>query len=174
MLFYVWRNVVQVVTSYPIGVLADRYGALGVLILGYVLGALTSVITALAFAASASNLMLLTVIFFVAGLYVAVQEALESTVIAGMVRSETLATSYGALGMVNGGAIYLRRGRWFAVDGNFPCSQFRGSRVPDGSGDDRAYTGSLIGQGNFDSATGIGSMVLSGPAQWHFRDLAHI
>jgi hypothetical protein len=42
------------------------------------------------------------VIFFVAGLYVAVQEALESTVTADLVSAEALATSYGALGTING------------------------------------------------------------------------
>jgi hypothetical protein len=40
--------------------------------------------------------------FFAAGLYMAVQEALESTVTADMVNREMLAMSYGALGTVNG------------------------------------------------------------------------
>ena len=53
------------------------------------------------------SIALLAVIFFVAGLYVAVQEALESTVTADMVSSDTLATSYGALGAVNGGADFV-------------------------------------------------------------------
>jgi len=43
----------------------------------------------------------------VAGLYVAVQEALESTVTADMVSSNTLAMSYGALGTVNGTAKFI-------------------------------------------------------------------
>ncbi len=37
----------------------------------------------------------------------AVQEALESTVTAGMVAQDTLATSYGALGTVNGVAKFI-------------------------------------------------------------------
>ncbi|WP_338224997.1 hypothetical protein [Escherichia coli] len=48
-LLYVWRNLVQVAVSYPVGVLADRVGHLPVLIAGYVLGTLTAVLTALAF-----------------------------------------------------------------------------------------------------------------------------
>jgi hypothetical protein len=44
----------------------------------------------------------LAVIFFIAGLYVAVQETLESTVTAEMVSTDTLAISIGALGTVNG------------------------------------------------------------------------
>lgn len=103
-LLYVGRNVVQVVTSYPIGVMADRYGSLLVLIVGYVLGALTALLTALVFWFNIDSIAFLGVIFFIAGLYVAVQEALESTVTADMVSADTLAMSYGALGTVNGAA----------------------------------------------------------------------
>jgi MFS family permease len=106
-LLYVWRNAVQVVTSYPIGVLADRYGALGVLVFGYAMGVLTAVLMALAFALHAGHLVVLGAIFFLAGLYVAVQEALESTVTAGMVSADTLGMSYGALGTVNGTAKFI-------------------------------------------------------------------
>ena len=103
-LLYAWRNVVQVVTSYPVGVLADRHGAQRILVGGYALGVLTAVLTAIAFALNGSNMAILAVIFFVAGLYVAVQEALELTVTAEMVSADTLSTSYGALGTVNGAA----------------------------------------------------------------------
>ncbi|MDX8532534.1 MFS transporter [Mesorhizobium sp. VK25A] len=105
-LLYVWRNVVQVVTSYPIGALADRFGHRNMLVIGYALGVLTAALTALAFA-GAESLALLTGIFLVAGLYVAVQEALEPTVTAEMVSQDTLATSYGALGTVNGAAKFV-------------------------------------------------------------------
>ncbi|QXZ17220.1 MFS transporter [Pseudomonas sp. AO-1] len=103
-LLYVWRNVVQVAVSYPVGMLADRFGSLPMLVAGYALGTLTAVLTALAFLVNLDGIAMLTIIFFVAGLYVAVQEALESTVTADMVSSETLAMSYGALGTVNGTA----------------------------------------------------------------------
>lgn len=106
-LLYVWRNIVQVATSYPIGVLADRFGQRGVLIAGYCLGVLTAALTAIAFATGAGTVIVLAGIFFVAGLYVAVQEALESTVTAKMVSQDTLATSYGALGTVNGAAKFV-------------------------------------------------------------------
>ena len=45
-LLYVWRNVVQVAVSFPVGVLADRFGSLPVLVAGYVLGALTAMLRA--------------------------------------------------------------------------------------------------------------------------------
>ncbi|MFN3493160.1 MAG: MFS transporter [Hydrogenophaga sp.] len=106
-LLYVWRNVVQVGASYPVGVLADRIGHLPVLVAGYVLGASTAVLTALAFWFQVDSIALLAGVFFIAGLYVAVQEALESTVTAEMVQPETLTMSYGALGTVNGAAKFV-------------------------------------------------------------------
>ena len=106
-LLYVWRNVVQVAVSFPVGILADRFGHLPVLVAGYVLGALTAILTAAAFWLSVDSILLLGVIFFIAGLYVAVQEALESTVTASMVGKETLALSIGALGTVNGTAKFI-------------------------------------------------------------------
>ncbi|EPK7593136.1 TPA: MFS transporter [Pseudomonas aeruginosa] len=106
-LLYVGRNVVQVLASYPIGAWADRIGSLPLLVVGYALGALTAVLMVLAFWFHTASVPLLAGVFVAAGLYVAVQEALESTVTADMVGSETLATSYGALGTVNGGAKFL-------------------------------------------------------------------
>lgn len=106
-LLYVGRNLVQVVVSYPIGLLADRFGSQRILVLGYGLGVVTAVLTALAFAIQTFALVFLAGIFFVAGLYVAVQEALESTVTADLVETETLSTSYGALGTVNGVATFI-------------------------------------------------------------------
>lgn len=106
-LLYVWRNLVQVVVSYPVGAAADRVGHLPVLIVGYVLGILTALLTALAFWLQIGSAPLLAGIFFIAGLYVAVQESLESTVTAEMVDPEALAMSYGALGTVNGAAKFI-------------------------------------------------------------------
>jgi len=61
----------------------------------------------------------LAVIFFIAGLYVAVQEALESTVTAEMVSTDTLAISIGTLGTVNGTTKFVSSGLvgvlWTAV-----------------------------------------------------------
>jgi predicted MFS family arabinose efflux permease len=101
-MLYVWRNIVQVIMSYPVGMLADRYGSLPVLNLGYALGVLTAIMTAMAFWFRIDSPVLLGAVFFIAGLYMAVQEALESTVTAGMVSQGMLAMSYGALGTVNG------------------------------------------------------------------------
>ncbi|HRE46219.1 MAG TPA: hypothetical protein PLD47_00705, partial [Aggregatilineales bacterium] len=101
-LLYIWRNIVQVVTSYPIGLLGDRIGSYRVLSMGYGLGAFTALLTVAAFWFKVDSVVFLGGIFLVAGLYIAVQEALESTVTAEMVSQETLTMSYGTLGAVNG------------------------------------------------------------------------
>ncbi len=106
-LLYVWRNVVQVAASFPVGLLADRFGHLATLVAGYVLGTLTALLVALAFVFQVHTVPLLAVIFSVAGLYMAVQEALESTVTAEMVDTATLATGIGVLGTVNGVAKFV-------------------------------------------------------------------
>ncbi|MGN6738995.1 MFS transporter [Dyella sp.] len=106
-LLYVGRNVVQVLASFPIGALADRVGHRPLLLAGYALGVLTAAMTALVFWRGSAGVPALAGIFFVAGLYVATQEALESTVTAAMVPAERLATSYGALGTVNGVAKFV-------------------------------------------------------------------
>lgn len=106
-LLYVGRNVVQVLASFPIGALADRVGHRPVLVAGYALGALTGGLIALAVARQVHSVALLAGVFVVAGLYTAVQEALESTVTASMVPADRLSTSYGALGTVNGVAKFV-------------------------------------------------------------------
>lgn len=106
-LLYVGRNLVQAAVSFPIGVLADRFGHLSTLVFGYALGVSTAALTALAFIFHSESIMLLGAVFFVAGLYMAVQEALETTVTAEMVNHDTLAMSIGALGTVNGVAKFF-------------------------------------------------------------------
>ncbi len=101
-LLYVGRNVVQVVASYPVGHLADRIGSRPVLMGGYIVGIAMAALTAWAFLIHTQSLLVLIAIFGLAGIYVAVEEALESTVTAEMVAPETLTISYGALGTVNG------------------------------------------------------------------------
>jgi MFS family permease len=103
-LLYVLRNVVQALAAYPAGALADRYGVRGVLVRGYAMGAVTAALAAFAFVWGAGGVAFLAAVFVAAGLYVAVQEALESTMAAGMIEAEALATGYGALGAVNGTA----------------------------------------------------------------------
>jgi len=106
-LFYVGRNIVQVVASYPVGVLADRFGSQRVLVGGYALGILTAGLTAAAFILPTIPFTLIGGVFLLAGLYMAVQEALEATVTAELVSADVRAMSYGVLGSVNGAAKFV-------------------------------------------------------------------
>jgi MFS family permease len=106
-LLYVGRNVVQVLVSYPVGAMADRFGSRPVLLTGYALGALTAALAAAGFWWRVDSVWLLAGLFGVAGLYVAVQDALESSVSAEMVGMEALNIGIGALGTVNGAAKFV-------------------------------------------------------------------
>ena len=97
-LLYVGRNVVQVVASFPVGAVADRLGSWPVLIVGYLLGVATAVLTATAFWFEIGSLPLLGGIFLIAGLYMAVQEALESAVTAARVHEEHWAPAWARWG----------------------------------------------------------------------------
>jgi len=106
-MLYVLRNVTQVGASYPIGMLADRSGAMPVLVIGYVLGVSTALSMAAAFWFSADGIVVLGGVFVLAGLYMAVQEALEAVVTASMISRDRLGMGYGALGTVNGTAKFV-------------------------------------------------------------------
>jgi MFS family permease len=103
-LLYVWRNIIQAAASFPIGALADRIGHRVVLVIGYALGAGTAALMAAVFAAAPGIQVLpsLVVVFTLAGLYVAVEEALESTLTAAFIPVATRSVGYGVLGTVNG------------------------------------------------------------------------
>lgn len=99
---YVLRNLIQTAASYPAGWLADRFGHRRVLVVGYGLGATTAALVPLAFSRPAADLPLWAAIFTLAGLYAAVQEALESTVAAEILPRELRNVGFGMLGVVNG------------------------------------------------------------------------
>lgn len=101
-LLYVLRNAIQTLVSFPIGALADRFGHRRLLVIGYGMGVSVAALTAVAFAVQAHSLVLLIIIFILAGLYVAVQEALEASLTAEYVTAPIRGTSYGILASVNG------------------------------------------------------------------------
>lgn len=92
---------VQTGTSLPTGALADRVGHRRLLVIGYAMGAGTA-LKAFAFATETNSLMLLAGIFTLAGLYIAVEEALEASLTAEYVPEPVRGIGYGILGSVNG------------------------------------------------------------------------
>jgi MFS family permease len=95
---YLVHNVIYGAASYPMGAIADRIGKKRVLLVGYFLGAITSV--GLAFPGTAYGYLAL--VFVVGGFYIAVQDALEKAIAAELLPDELRGTGYGALATVNG------------------------------------------------------------------------
>jgi MFS family permease len=102
-LLFTLRNVLYAAASYPVGALSDRVGRRGLLALGYLLGSAVTAGFAAAFLASAAHLIWLLVLFILAGVFIAVVDALEGAMTADLVPDPSLrGTAYGVRGTVNG------------------------------------------------------------------------
>jgi MFS family permease len=102
-ILYAVRNAVQASTAFPVGALSDRVGRRGLLVLGYLAGVLVAVGFAAAMAWEIRSLAFVVGLFVLAGVYIAVQEALEGAMTADLVPDRAgRGTAYGALGCVNG------------------------------------------------------------------------
>ncbi len=102
-LLYALRNVFYAGASFPIGALADRVQKEKLLAAGYLLGVFTAFGTAALFAFHISNLATLAAVFALAGVYIAMEDALEGAIPADLVTSEARGTAYGLMGTVNSG-----------------------------------------------------------------------
>jgi MFS family permease len=101
-LLYAVRNVLYAGASFPVGVIADRIPSQKLLALGYFLGGLTSVGIAVLFVAATSKLAALAAVFALAGVYIAMEDALEGMIPADLVSLPLRGTAYGLMGTVNG------------------------------------------------------------------------
>src|ERR1017187_1405573 len=95
---YTFHNLIYAAASYPAGLLGDKFGRRGILIVGYLLAAVMSV----GFIFAPPRLPELIGLFGLAGLYVAIQDTLEKSVAAELLPKEVRATGYGVLATVNG------------------------------------------------------------------------
>src|SRR5205823_640713 len=73
---YTLHNVVYAGCSFPVGVLSERFGKRPLLLLGYLLFGVIALGFALA-PANAVGLVVLSILFVVAGLYIALVDAME-------------------------------------------------------------------------------------------------
>jgi len=101
-LLYVVHNVFYAGAAYPVGALADRIHKPRLLAAGYVLAAAVAAATAWLMAWRLASLPLLAAVFAAAGVYIAVQDALEGAIPADLVPASDRATAYGVLGAVDG------------------------------------------------------------------------
>jgi len=107
-LLYAWRNVLYAAASYPVGALSDRFGRRGILLFGYVLGALVMIGFIIAFLTHTSSIVWLGVLFALAGVFIAIEDSLEGAMTADLVADESnRGTAYGVMGTVNGVGDFL-------------------------------------------------------------------
>jgi MFS family permease/HEAT repeat protein len=97
-LLYAVRNVLYAGAAFPIGLLGDRFGRRGLLAAGYTLATLTFI----GFMHPSSALPYLVLLFAAAGVFIAVEDALEGAIAAELLPAETRGLGYGVLGTVNG------------------------------------------------------------------------
>jgi MFS family permease len=98
MLFYVGYNVVNMVSCYISGVLADRFPKNRVMAGGYLL----AVVPAVALLLSVDPFMRFGLAFAFSGVYVGVWETVESTAAATLLPGDVRGTGFGLLATVNG------------------------------------------------------------------------
>ena len=97
-LLYTIHNVFYAALSFPIGVLADKFGKKKVLVFGYLLTGLSSI----GFIFTIGNLLYHGLLFVVAGIAIAITDAMERTVAADLLPENLRGTGYGTLATVNG------------------------------------------------------------------------
>ena len=95
---YTLHNTVYAAASYPAGALGDRLGKRGLLAIGYGLAAVMNV----GFILAPASLPALGALFGIGGLFVAMHDALEKSLGAGLLPGEIRGTGFGVLATVNG------------------------------------------------------------------------
>jgi len=101
-LMYVVRNTTYALASLPIGALSDAMSRTMLLVLGYILAAMTISGFAMAFLFGWMNPVYLFCLFALAGVFIAAEDTLESAITADFISTETRGIGMGVLGTVNG------------------------------------------------------------------------
>jgi MFS family permease len=100
---YAVKNGAGALAAFPAGALGDRFGHRRVLVIGYLVGAVTMAGFLVLFLTERGSVILLGVLFALGGVYVAVQEALEPAITADLVPDRAIrGTAMGTLASVNG------------------------------------------------------------------------
>jgi MFS family permease len=100
---YGLRNLAAAITAFPAGAMSDRIGRLPLLAAGYGFAAAVMIGFMSAVMAATTSLIIWSVLFAAAGIYIAIEEALEGAAAADLVDDPAIrGTAFGLLGAVNG------------------------------------------------------------------------
>jgi MFS family permease len=94
---YILHNIVYAAVSYPVGVLGDRTNKKQILALGYALFGMMCLL----FMYNTTNLLLLAVVFVLAGVYIGIVDSMERAFAADILPFLQRGTGFGALATVN-------------------------------------------------------------------------
>jgi MFS family permease len=95
---YTFHNLVDALAAYPAGVLGDKLSKRVLLALGYALGA----VVAAGFIFTPPSIPGLAILFGIAGIHLAVQQALEKALATEILPAESRGSGFGVLAAVNG------------------------------------------------------------------------
>ncbi|MDD5542698.1 MAG: MFS transporter [Acidobacteriia bacterium] len=95
---YLIHNIIYAAASYPVGYLADRFGKRRFLAAGYFISGLMCA----GFLFPISHYYYLGILFALAGLFIAIEDALERAIAAELLPAEVRASGYGVLATING------------------------------------------------------------------------
>jgi len=103
MALYAGKNACGALAAFPAGWLGDRFGHRPILVGGYAIGVLTMAGFALLFVAHSAGIAALAGLFAAAGIYLAVEEALEPAMSADLAPDTAVrGTAFGVLATING------------------------------------------------------------------------
>jgi MFS family permease len=95
---YTFHNFISAAASYPAGALGDRIGKRGLLAAGY----LVATITFAGFIFEPPTILVLVILFGLAGIHQAVQQSLEKSLAAELLPANARGSGFGVLATVNG------------------------------------------------------------------------
>ncbi|MFO0936615.1 MAG: MFS transporter [Gemmataceae bacterium] len=102
LLLYTWRNLIQALAAFPAGWLGDRFQHRTVLVVGYLLGAITMIGFATLVNVRPDWLAGWVLLFALAGIYMAIQETVEPAIVPELVMDKQVqGTAFGVLAAVN-------------------------------------------------------------------------
>jgi MFS family permease len=102
-LFYAWRNFWATLAAFPAGWLGDKFGHVSVLVVGYLIAAGTMAGFAVLVESGGGSLIGWAALFALAGVYLAIEEALEPAIVPELVPDPAVrGTAFGVLATVNG------------------------------------------------------------------------